>query len=214
MNLTDMLFENVRTDVHLTDSLFNMKATGGGGGLPSEYREVGGFSMNDNCYWVIDDFKLTGADTLIFSFSITAACNVIGSYSGSASGNNYSLYATTSSGNYLRYKNGAYNSKVDANEMYNVVIRPTGTDGMKTDSTWTQEDFTCTTDFCIGTTAENTSSAKLKGSLFGHIEVIDGSDEYRLCLVPCERLSDSVLGYYDLVSGVFYEPAYGTPVEL
>ena len=124
--------------------------------LPSAYKRVKGFSMNDNCYWKFTDFKLNGSDTLRFSFSCTASCNVIGAYSGSASGNNYSLYTATGGGNYLRYKGGAYNSGIDADTRYDVVITPTGSTGMKTDSTWTALEFTTTTDFCVGTTSTST----------------------------------------------------------
>ena len=178
--------------------------------LPTGYKRVQGFSVNDDCYWRLTDFKLNGSDTLRLAFSVTAACNVIGAYSGNASGNNLSLYvAISGTGKYLRYKDGAYNSVIDTNTRYDVVITPTGSVGMKTDSTWDELSFTTTTDFCIGTTSTNTSSAKLKGSLFGNITV-DG----RLDLVPCERISDGVLGYYDLVGEAFYAPTSGTPTSL
>lgn len=211
MNLTDALFSLVKKPSSLTEALFYQKLRGdnSGGGLPSEYRRVGGFSMNDNCYYEIEDFYLTGADTLRFTVMVAAACNVLGSYSGSASGNNYSLYATVSSGNYLRYKNGAYNSSFVAFEVYDIVITPTGSHGMKTDSTWSQLDFTCTAPLYIGTTSPTSSSAKLKGELYGEI-IVDG----RLKLIPCERLADGVLGYYDAIGKVFYEPAVGTPLEI
>lgn len=178
--------------------------------LPTGYKRVQGFSVNDDCYWRLTDFKLNGSDTLRFAFSVTAACNVIGAYSGSASGNNLSLYvAISGTGKYLRYKDGAYNSVIDTDTRYDVAITPTGSVGMKTDSTWDELSFTTTTDFCIGTTSTSTSSAKLKGSLFGNITV-DG----RLDLVPCERISDGVLGYYDLVGESFYAPTSGTPTSL
>lgn len=178
--------------------------------LPAGYKRVHGFSVNDDCYWRLTDFKLNGSDTLRLAFSVTAACNVIGAYSGNASGNNLSLYvATSGTGKYLRYKDRAYNSVIDTNTRYDVAITPTGSVGMKTDSTWNELSFTTMTDFCIGTTSTNTSSAKLKGSLFGNITV-DG----RLNLVPCECISDGVLGYYDLVGEAFYTPTSGTPTSL
>ena len=212
MNLTDALFSLVKKPSSLTDALFYKKIMGDGGGgeLPDGYRKVKGFEMNNDCYFKITDFYLTGADTLKFSFSMTATCNVIGSYSGSATGNNYSLYATTSStGKYLRYKSGAYNSYADTDKVYNVVISPTGTQGMETNSTWSQLDFTCTEEFYVGTTSPSSSSAKLKGSLYGNIEVVG-----RLKLIPCERLEDNVLGYYDAIGETFYAPAVGTPTVI
>lgn len=171
--------------------------------LPAGYKRVLGFSMNNNSYWEIEDYPLYGSDTLRFSFDATDACNVIGAYSGSASGNNYSLYVGSSS-NYLRYKNGAYNSGVSYNTRYDVEITPTGTSGMKTDSTWTEQTFTTPTNLCIGTTATSASSAKLKGNLYGNIEVVG-----RAKFVPCERVSDGELGYYDLIGEAFYEQASG-----
>lgn len=185
-------------------------APGAGGADPAPgYQRVLGFSLNDNCYWKFTNFKLNGSDTLRFSFSATTSCNVIGAYSGSATGNNYSLYVATASGNYLRYKGGAYNSTIDADTRYDVVITPTGTTGMKTDSTWSALEFTTSTDFCVGTTSTNTTSAKMKGSLYGDI-IVDG----RLHLVPCERVSDGVLGYYDKIGKTFYAPTSGTPTSL
>ena len=171
--------------------------------LPAGYKRVLGFSMNNNAYWKITDFPLYGSDTLRFSFEATDACNIIGAYSGSASGNNYSLYAAASS-NYLRYKNGAYNSAIDFNTRYDVEITPTGSHGMKTDSTWTAQEFTTPTDLCIGTTSTSASSAKLKGKMYGNVEVVG-----RAKFIPCERASDNVLGYYDIIGKAFYEQASG-----
>jgi hypothetical protein len=180
-----------------------MMGTAGGGGLPEGYKRVLGFSLNNNSYWEIPDFPLNGSDTLRFGFEASDACNVIGAYSGSASGNNYSLYVGSSS-NYLRYKNGAYNSAVDFDKRYDVEITPTGSHGMKNDSTWTEQSFTTPTNLCIGTTATSASSAKLKGNLYGNIEVVG-----RLKLIPCERVSDGELGYYDVIGEAFYEQASG-----
>lgn len=171
--------------------------------LPTGYKRVLGFKMNNNSYWEIADFPLYGSDTLRFSFDATDACNVLGAYSGSASGNNYSLYVSTSS-NYLRYKSGAYNSAIDYDKRYDVELAPTGSSGMKVDSTWTAQTFTTPTNLCIGTTAKSASSAKLKGNLYGNIEIVG-----RAKFVPCERVSDNTLGYYDTIGEAFYEQASG-----
>jgi hypothetical protein len=173
--------------------------------LPIGYRRVLGFSCNNNAVWEIPDFYIKGTDTLRVSCSITGTSNLIGSYSGSSSGANYSIYASTSNVNYLRYYNTNYNSQFDVDTRYDIVMTPTGTHGMKEDSEWETVDFTTTRPFCIGSTATNiTTSARLKGSLYGNI-IVDG----RLHLVPCERISDNVLGYYDTVSDTFYEPYEG-----
>lgn len=174
--------------------------------LPAEYERVKGFSMNNNCYFVIDGFKLKGSDTLRFSFSASDACNVLGCYQGTSSTDNYSLYVSTS-GSYLRYNGGTYDSSITADERYDVTITPTGSTGMKKNSTWTAKTFTSANDLCIGTTSTTASSAKLKGSLYGNIEIAG-----RLKLVPCKK--GTALGYYDTYSKTFYAPASGTPTAL
>ena len=177
--------------------------------LPIGFREVAGFSANDDCYWVITDFKLKGSDTVKISFSVTAVCNVFGCYTNSSATTNYSLYVATSSGDYLRYNGGAYSSVVDLNKRYDVTITPTGSIGMKVPKTWTQKSFTAASDMCIGTTSTGASSASLKGSIYGRIEVVG-----RALFIPCERMEDGVMGYYDNVSDKFFAPAVGTPTEI
>ena len=174
--------------------------------LPATFDRIVSMAMNDNCYYIVPNFKLKGDDTVRFSFLATAACNVLGAYSGSASGNNYSLYASTTSGSkYLRYLSGAYNSQIVANKRYNVTITPTGSTGMENDSVWTQQNFEAATDFCIGTTKVDASSAKLKGRFYGNIEV-ENANGLRFKGIPCIRKTDNKVGFYDAISGVFLEP--------
>lgn len=174
--------------------------------LPDGYKRVKSLTMNNDCYYEIEDFYLNGSDTLEFSFLITSTCNVIGSYSGSSSGANYSLYASTSNVSYLRYYSGTYNSMFEEDKRHNVVITPTGTKGFKYNSTWDELEFTTTRPLCIGTTRSNlTTSAKMKGTFFGNIIVKDANG-IRFKGVPCVRLSDDIAGYYDTVSKTFYEP--------
>lgn len=176
---------------------------------PTGYREVNGFKMNNNCYFKINDFYLEGSDTVQFSFSVTSACNVLGCYTAADAQDNYSLYATfTSGGAYLRYNGGTYNSYVTSGTRYNMVITPTGATGLATSSSWTAKTFTAPTELLIGTTSVNATSSKLVGTLYGRIIV-----KNRLKLIPCERLSDNVFGYYDGYSGKFYEPTGTPPTE-
>jgi hypothetical protein len=176
--------------------------------LPAAYKRVLGFACNNNAMWVIDNFHLKGSDTVRISFSIAAACNVWGCYQGTSATDNYDLYATTTSGGkYLRYADGTYDSyfsTANQNVRFNVVYTPTGTTGMPTDSTWAARTFESANDLIIGSTTLTGSSAKMKGNFYGSIEV-DG----RLKLIPCERVSDGVLGYYDTYSETFYEPYTG-----
>lgn len=180
--------------------------------LPTGYRRILGMTMNNNCYYEITGFKMNGSDTLRFSFTRTGAnaCNVLGAYDGPSAQTNYSLYAgTANSANYLRYNGGTYNSYAIADKKYEVVLTPTGSDGMETDSTWAAKTFTSTTDFCVGTTSSTATSSKMTGSIHGAV-IVDG----RLKLIPCERISDGEIGYYNTYNETFYEPIGTTPTSL
>jgi hypothetical protein len=167
-------------------------------------------TMNDNCYYQITDFKLTGADTVRFSFSVDAQCNVLGCYTTPSAQDNYSLYVVTSGvGRYLRYNGGTYRSDVTASTRYNVEITPTGSTGLPVASSWEQQEFESQTDFCIGTSNATVSSAKFVGSLYGAIEVVG-----RAKFIPCERFSDGEIGFYDTYTGTFYEPVGTRPASL
>ena len=176
--------------------------------LPAAYKRVLGFQCDNNAMWKITDFKLRGSDTVRISFSITAACNVFGCYQGADATDNYDLYASVSSGSkYFRYGSGtylSYFSNDNLNRRFDVVYTPNGSTGMPQDSTWSPLTFECANDLLIGSTTTTGTSAKLKGKLFGDF-IVDG----RLHLIPCERVSDSVLGYYDIVGDAFYEPSTG-----
>lgn len=183
------------------------------GTLPSAYRRVLGFTLNDNAYWAITGVTLNGNDTVRISFSVSQKCNVFGCYSSSSATNNFSLYASTTSGNkYLRYGNGtylSYFSSSNLNRRFDVVMSGTGTSGMPTDSSWTQLSFTGTETFCIGTTATDSTSTKLVGNLYGDVAV-DG----KFYGVPCERISDNKLGYYDVISETFFAPTGSGVISL
>ena len=173
--------------------------------LPAGYKRVLGFACNNNAMWQITGFKLKGSDTVRISFSIDAACNVWGCYQGVDATDNYDLYASISSGaKYLRYGNGTYLSywsNANLGVRFNVVYTPTGTTGMPQDSTWTPATFESANDLLIGSTTITGTSSKMKGNFYGDI-IVDG----RLKLIPCERVSDGVLGYYDTYSETFYGP--------
>lgn len=186
---------------------------GGSDVLPDEYTEVSGFSFNSDCYFVITGLKLKGSDTVRLSIVPTIACNVFGCYTTTDATDNYSLYVSTANNaKYLRYNGGTYKSRFasgDLGKRYDISITPTGSHGFPEgqDDTWDEVDFTAPVDMCIGTTATNASSAKFKGSFIGPF-VVDG----RFNGIPCNRNSDDVLGYYDTVTGTFFEPAAGTPM--
>lgn len=181
--------------------------------LPDGYKKVKGFTFGSSTYYKITDFFLSGSDTVHISFSVNKACNVFGCYTSTSADDNYSLYATTTAnGKYLRYDGDVYNSYFPSDAIgvrHDVVLAPTGTTGMPTDSAITAKTFTSSSDLCIGTTSPSASSSKLDGNIWGNV-VVEG----RLKLVPCERLSDHVLGYYDLVGSTFYAPVGSAPTSL
>lgn len=181
--------------------------------LPVGYKRLTGMTMDNNCYYLINDFYPTGADTLKFSFewtNVTQACNVLGCYTTTSAQDNLSLYiGNNPTAKYLRYNGGTYSSYCLPNKRYDVEITPTGSKGFEIDETWTQKDFTCSVPLCVGITGTAATSAKLIGNLYGNIEVVG-----KLNLIPCERLSDNEIGYYDTVSNTFYEPTGTTPTSL
>lgn len=176
--------------------------------LPTGYKRVLGFTCDNNAVWEITDFHLKGSDTVRISFSVTAGCNVFGCYQGTDATDNYDLYVSTSSGSkYFRYGDGTYLSywaSDDLGQRFDVIYTPNGSQGMPQDSTWSPLTFTAANDLLIGSTTLTGTSAKLKGNLYGSI-IVDG----RLKLIPCERVNDGVLGYYDTYTATFYEPYEG-----
>ena len=172
--------------------------------LPKQYKRVKGFVVDNNGFWEIKGLKLSGSDTVRFSFSATNRCNVFGCYTTNAAGDNYSLYVSTSSNaKYLRYNGGtfaSYFSPANLDKRFDVVITPTGTKGMPLDSTWEEKNFTSSVDMCIGTSSTSATSASLKGKLYGEF-IVDG----RFKGIPCERVSDGAIGYYDTYSKTFFE---------
>ena len=178
--------------------------------VPTAYRRLTGIVF-DGAVWYDTGLPLQGSDTVKISFSATKACNVFGCYTSGDAQDNYSLYvSTTSSAKYTRYNGGTYNSYIAANTRYDVTITPTGTDGMRNDSTWTAKTFTCSTDMLIGSTSVGATSAKFTGTLYGEIEI-----EGRALFIPVERISDGEIGYYNPVTDEFLmNESTGTPTAL
>jgi hypothetical protein len=147
---------------------------------------------------------------LKFAFSASVACNVLGCYTTGSAQTNYSLYVGTSTAKYLRYNGGTYNSTITANTRYDVTLTPTGSDGMKEDSTWTAKTFTTPSTMMIGTTSSGATSAKLTGALYGDIEIVG-----RELIIPVERISDGSIGYWMREAKAFRANlGTGTPVSL
>ena len=178
--------------------------------LPAEYRKLTGIVYDGNV-WYNTGEKLYGSDTIKVSYKASKGCNVFGCYTSTDASTNYSLYLTTTSGGkYMRYDGGTYNSYFTTNTRYDVTITPTGTHGLKTDSTWTQKTFTSDSDMLIGSISIGATSAKFTGTMYGNIEVVG-----RMIYVPAERISDGAIGYYELISETFLvNQGSGTPTKL
>lgn len=177
--------------------------------LPAGYRRLTGIQFDGNV-WYDTGLYLHGSDTLRFSFAATKACNVLGCYTTADAQTNYSLYvSTSSSAKYLRYNGGTYSSYIATNTRYDVVITPTGSDGMRTDSSWTAKTFTTESTLMIGTTSVGATSAKLTGPMYGDV-IIDEVANIIAAEDPIGRI-----GYYILEEERFIENlGTGTPVAL
>ena len=182
-------------------------------GVPSGYKKLIGLTFNSATWYRLTGVHLNGSDTVRISFSAKKACNVFGSYTSSSAQTNYSLYVSTSSGSkYLRYNGDTYPSYLSSsnlNKRLDVVITPTGSHGLPQTESWEAKSFEGEADLCIGLTGPEVTSAKFSGNIYGDI-IVDG----RLKLIPCERLSDNELGYWEAYSGVFYEPIGSSPDSL
>lgn len=181
-------------------------------GLPSAYRKLTGIVFKGKTYYQFDDFHLRGSDTVRLSVSVSAACNIFGCYTSTSADDNYSLYASTaSSAKYMRYNGGTYKSRWDTADLdvrYDIVVTPTGTSGMPSgqNDTWTESSFTSVADMCIGSTSATATSSKFRGTFYGNF-VVDG----RLLAIPVERISDGVIGYYDVYTNQFFAPIGDNP---
>ncbi len=183
--------------------------------IPPAYRKLTGIVFDAKTYYRFDDFHLRGDDTVRMSLSVNKACNVFGCYTSGSAQDNYSLYVSTAtSAKYMRYDGGTYKSSwasEDMGQRFDIVISPIGTSGMPAgqDDTWEGKNFVSTPELCIGTTSVSTSSSKFDGTIYGGF-VVDG----RLLVIPVERISDGVIGYYDAYTDRFYEPIGDNPTPL
>lgn len=177
--------------------------------LPIGYKRVLDIGFDGSAYYKTGE-KLYGSDvvTMTLDNTTTTGQNVFGAYSGTASGNkNFSLYVyggNSTSNSYLRYNETLYRPRYGSGQR-TISFGAGGTDGFLTDVSFDEETFTSSATAYIGA-LPNSSSPKFTGTIVGNIMV--GT---RLKYVPCERVSDNAVGYYEVNSGVFLEPEAGTP---
>ena len=180
--------------------------------LPSGYKRVASISF-DGDFWYDTGEKLHGSDdvTLTLTDTISSGQNVFGSYNGTSSGTkNFSLYlygGGSSSNCYLRYGDQLVRPRYGSGER-TLTFGASGTDGFTVNVTVTPDTFTTEASAYIGM-LPNSSSPAYTGTIVGNILV--GT---RLKYVPCERVSDGAVGYYETVKGSFISPSgTGTPTK-
>ena len=180
--------------------------------LPTGYKRITGIKF-DGDFWYDTGESLTGDDdvTMTLDGTVTNGQNVFGSYNGTSSGTkNFSLFiygGGSSSNSYLRYGEQLLRPRLGSGER-TITFGKSGTSGFAADAVATPEVFTTQANAYIGM-LPNSSSPAYSGSIIGNILVSD-----RLKYIPCERIADGAVGYYELNSGVFLEPVgTGTPTK-
>ena len=175
--------------------------------LPVGYKRLLDISTTGNVRY-ISNVYLTGEDTLKFIFKATAG-NLIGAYNDADANDNFSFYnSTNATASYARYNGQTGGSSTYTGTTYTVIISPTGITGIRNPSSFTPTEFTCSIPLCVFATSP-TGSVHSNATIYGSIEVTGSQN---LNLVPCERISDGAIGYYETHNGEFLEnQESGTP---
>lgn len=180
--------------------------------LPSGYKRLASIGF-DGDVWYDTGEQLHGSDDVTLTLTNTSSSgqNVFGSYNGTSGGTkNFSLYlygGGSSSKCYLRYGDQLVRPQYGSGER-TLTFGVSGTEGFTVNVTVTPDTFTTESTAYIGMLPNSTSPA-YTGTIIGDILV--GT---RLRYVPCERTSDGVVGYYEMVKGNFIAPSgTGTPTK-
>ena len=164
----------------------------------------------DGGFHYITNEKLYGSDDVSMTINniSTSGQNLFGSYAGAGEGTkNFSLYVygSTSSQCYFRYGERLYRPRLGTGER-SITFGESGTTGFYDNVSITPETFESNSVAWIGM-LPNSSSSHFIGTIEGNIVVSN-----RLKYIPCKRLSDGVIGYYEVNNEVFLEPrGSGTP---
>lgn len=168
--------------------------------LPVGYKRLLDITTSGNLRYV-SNVHITGADTLRFTYKSSPG-NLLGSYHDTDADDNYSYYPTTSTtAKYARYNGQTGGSSSATGTEYTIEMSPTGVTGTRNPSSFTPATFTTSIPFCIFATSP-TGSAISSATIYGSIE-ISGSQSVKF--IPCERMSDSAIGYYDTLHREFIE---------
>lgn len=176
--------------------------------LPYGYKRLERINFNSSGYYDTNK-KLYGSDVVTMTIDnvSTSGQNLFGCYSGTGDdAYNFSLYiyGTASGQAYWRYGQRLYRPVLGGTSEKTISFGAGGTSGFKTDVSYDTVDFETTDNAYIGA-LPNSSSTKFSGDIVGNITI--GT---RLKYIPCERVSDGAIGYYEVVEGVFLEPQGST----
>lgn len=179
------------------------KAMTGSGGLPSGYKELTEIDFDGSFYYITGQ-HLTGEDSVTMTLSNTSTTgqNVFGCYEGASADNNFSFYVYgggSSSNSYFRYGNQLVRPNYGSGKR-TITFGKNGTKGFNTNVNITPATFTSDSFIYIGM-LPNSSSPKFTGKIVGRILVSN-----RITFIPCQRESDSVIGYFDSDQRIFIEP--------
>lgn len=164
----------------------------------------------DGGFHYITNEKLYGSDDVSMTINNISSSgqNLFGCYSGTAAGTkNFSLYiyGSTSSQCYFRYGETLYRPRLGTGRR-SITFGESGITGFYDNVSITPETFESDSVAWIGM-LPNSSSAHFTGTIEGNIVISN-----RLKYIPCKRLSDGVIGYYEPNTNVFLEPqGTGTP---
>ncbi len=177
--------------------------------LPYGYKRLERINFNSSGYYDTNK-KLYGSDVVTMTIDnvSTSGQNLFGCYSGTGDdAYNFSMYiyGTASGQAYWRYGQTLYRPVLGGTTKKTISFGAGGTSGFKTDVSYDTVEFETTDNAYIGA-LPNSSSTKFSGDIVGNITI--GT---RLKYIPCERVSDGVIGYYEVVEGVFLEPQGTAP---
>ena len=182
----------------------------GDGELPVAYKRLQNIIFDGDMYYDTNK-KLTGSDVITMSIytATSSGQNLFGAYSGTGAGNiNLSIYvyATNSSQSYFRYGTTLLRPTLGTGRKTITFGGGGSTDGFLRDVTYDSDEFETTDVAWIGG-LPNSSSPKFTGKIYGDIVVGN-----RLKYIPCERVSDGAIGYYEVFTKTFLESeGTGTP---
>jgi len=172
--------------------------------LPVDFVRLLDISFDGDFHYITNE-KLYGTDNISMTVSNTSSSgqNLFGCYAGTSEGiKNFSFYVyggTSTAQCYFRYGETLYRPRL-GNGRRSITFGKDGTTGFSTNISVTPETFETDSALWIGM-LPNSTSPHFTGTIEGNIVISD-----RLKYVPCKRLSDGAIGYYETNNQIFLEP--------